>query len=80
MQNEYSTYLHTQNIKIGENHQLEIPVRSIDDSINVKVYDGIRISSNSHTKLKYESLNNKLSTLPFWEVLDIEPFVPPEPR
>ena len=78
--NEYSTYLRTQNIKIGENHQLEIPVRSIDDSINVKIYDGIQVFSNSHTKLKYKSLNNKLSTLPFWEVLDIEPFVPSEPR
>ncbi|RIA89165.1 hypothetical protein C1645_825250 [Glomus cerebriforme] len=34
--NEYFTYLRTQNIKIGKNHQLEIPVRLIDDSINMK--------------------------------------------
>ncbi|RIA84335.1 hypothetical protein C1645_832418 [Glomus cerebriforme] len=50
----------------------------IDDLINVKIYDRIWVFSNSHTKLKYKSLNNKLSTLPFWEVLDIEPFVPPK--
>ena len=38
---EYSTYLREQNIEISRNYQLEIPVRSIDDSISVKVYDGI---------------------------------------
>ncbi|CAG8732537.1 5158_t:CDS:2, partial [Racocetra fulgida] len=36
---EYSTYLHEQNIEISKNHQLEIPVRLLDDSISIKVYD-----------------------------------------
>ncbi|CAG8816499.1 33151_t:CDS:2, partial [Racocetra persica] len=40
---EYSTYLHKQNIKISKNHQLEIPVRSLDDSISVKVYNVLNI-------------------------------------
>ncbi|CAB5350750.1 unnamed protein product [Rhizophagus irregularis] len=78
--NEYSTYLNVQRIEISENHQLEIPIRSIDDSISVKVYEGVRFFSNFQTKNIYDNLNNKLSTLPYWEVLDIEPFVPSEPR
>jgi hypothetical protein len=31
-------------------------------------------------KPNYDSLNDKLSTLPYWETLDIEPFVLLEPR
>jgi hypothetical protein len=75
--NEYSTYLETQNIEISRNHQLEIPVRSIDDSISVKIYDSIHFLSINNI---YNSLNEKLSTLPYWEALDIEPFVPSESR
>ena len=77
---EYSTYLHEQNIEISRNHQLEIPVRSIDDSISVKVYDGTNFFPNPQTKHNYNSLNDKLSTLSYWETLDIELFVPSEPR
>ena len=78
--NEYSTYLNAQNIKINENHQLEILVRSIDDSVSVKIYDRIQFFSNSHTKQKYERLNDKLSTLPYWEAMNIELFTPSELR
>ena len=76
--NEYSAYLNAQNIETNRNHQLEIPVRSIDDSINVKVYDGIRFFSNS--KNIYNDLNDKLSTLPYWEILNIDSFTPSELR
>ncbi|PKC16320.1 hypothetical protein RhiirA5_407138, partial [Rhizophagus irregularis] len=77
--NEYSTYLKEQDIKMSENHNLSIPVRSIDDLISVKVYDRIQFNSNSYNRQKYASLNNKLSTIPCWEVMDVEPFVPSEP-
>jgi len=77
--NEYSTYLNTQNIEISRNYQLEIPVRSIDNSISIKIYDGIHFS-NLNTKDIYNSLNEKLSTLSHWEALDIEPFTPSESR
>jgi hypothetical protein len=69
-----------QRIEISKNHQLEIPIKSIDDSISIKVYESVRFFSNFQTKNIYDNLNNKLSTLPYWEVLDIEPFVPSEPR
>ncbi|CAG8554670.1 14091_t:CDS:2 [Racocetra fulgida] len=59
---------------------LEISVRSLDDSISVKVYNGISFFSNPQTKSDYDSLNNKLSTLSYWEALDIEPFISSEPR
>ena len=78
--NEYSTYLNAQNIEISKNHQLEIPVRSLDNSISVKVYDGIYFFSSLQTKSIYNSLNDKLATLPYWEAIDIEPFVPSVPR
>jgi hypothetical protein len=77
---EYSAYLNKQNIEVSKNHQLEIPVRSIEDSISIKVYDGIRGFSNFHAKYNYNSLNDKLSVLPYWEELNIELFVPSEPR
>ncbi|CAG8531760.1 17157_t:CDS:2, partial [Dentiscutata erythropus] len=76
---EYSTYLNEQNIEISKNHQLEFPVRSLDDSISIKIYDGTSFFSSPQTKSNYESLNNKLSTLSYWKVLDIEPFVPSKP-
>jgi len=76
--NEYSAYLNAQNLETNRNHQLEIPVRSIDDSTNVKVYDGIRLFSNS--KNIYNDLNDKLSTLPYWETLNIDSFTPSELR
>ena len=74
--NEYSTYLNTKNIEIKRNHQLEIPVRSVDNSISVKIYD----SHSLQIKSIYNSLNDKLGTLPYWEALDIEPFVPLESK
>jgi hypothetical protein len=77
---EYSKYLRNQNIEISKNHQLEVPIRSIDDSVSVKVYNGAIFFPNPQTKYNYNSLNDKLSTLPYWETLDIEPFVPSEPR
>ncbi len=78
--NEYSTYLNIQNIKISENHQLEVPVKSIDDSISIKVYVRIHFFSNLYTKNIYNSLNNKLFTLSYWKVLDIELFMLLESR
>ena len=75
--NEYSTYLKTQNTKTSRNHQLEVPVRSIDDSISVKIYDAIR---SLPTKSIYDDLNENLFTLPYWKTLDIESFLPSEPR
>jgi hypothetical protein len=77
---EYSAYLNAQNIEISKNHQLEIPVRSMEDSISIKVYDGAQFFPNFHAKYNYNSLNDKLSALPYWETLNIEPFVPSEPR
>ncbi len=73
--NEYSIYLNMQNTEISENHQLEIPVRSIDDSISIKVYDGIHFFFNLYIKNIYNSLNNKLFTLSYWKVLDIKLFM-----
>jgi hypothetical protein len=72
---EYFTYLYKQNIEISKNYQLEIPVRSINDSISVKVYNSTNFFSNFQTKYNYNSLNDKLSTLPYWETLDIESFI-----
>jgi len=56
---EYSTYLHEQNVKISKNYQLEIPVRSMNNSVSVKVYNSTSFFSNSLTKYSYDSLNNK---------------------
>ena len=78
--NEYSTYLNIQNTEINENYQLEILVRLIDNLISIKVYDKIHFFSNFYTKNIYDSLNDKLSTLSYWKVLDIELFVPLELR
>ncbi|PKK58505.1 hypothetical protein RhiirC2_796186 [Rhizophagus irregularis] len=64
---------------MSENHNLSIPVRSIDDLISVKVYDRIQFNSNSYNRQKYASLNNKLSTIPCWEVIDVKLFVPSKP-
>ena len=63
--NEYFTYLNMQNTKISGNHQLEISVRSIDNSISIKVYNEIHFFSNLHTKNIYNNLNDKLFTLSY---------------
>ena len=75
--NEYSAYLNAQNIETSKNHQLEVPVRSTDNSISVKIFDSAHFVP---TKNIYSGLNEKLSSLPYWETLDIEPFVPLESR
>lgn len=77
---EYHTYLKAQNIEISKNHQLEIPVRSMKDSISIKIYDAAHFFPNFRAKYDYNSLNDKLSALPYWETLNIEPFTPLEPR
>ncbi len=46
----------------------------------MKIYDGIQFFSNSHTKQKYERLNDKLFTLPYWKAMNIELFTPSELR
>ncbi|CAB4431161.1 unnamed protein product [Rhizophagus irregularis] len=50
---EYHTYLKAQNIEISKNHQLEIPVRSMKDSISIKIYDAAHYFPNFRAKYNY---------------------------
>ncbi|RIA96553.1 hypothetical protein C1645_815229 [Glomus cerebriforme] len=72
-----TNYKKTQNIEISRNHQLEIPIRLIDDSISIKIYNNTYFLPTNNI---YNNLNKKLSTLSYWKILDIKLFVPSELR
>ncbi|GBB89722.1 hypothetical protein RclHR1_01650029 [Rhizophagus clarus] len=76
---KYHIYLNAQNIEISKNHQLEIPVRSMEDSISIKIYDATNFFPNFRAKYDYNNLNDKLFTLPYWKTLNIESFMPLKP-
>ncbi|GBC04961.1 hypothetical protein RclHR1_05970018 [Rhizophagus clarus] len=57
---EYHIYSNTLNIEISNNHQLEIPVRLIEDSISIKIYDAAHFFPSFQPSKKYGLIHQNM--------------------